>query len=117
MMLCIPTESDDGLAARVSGHFGRAPFFTFVDTATGTAVPKANPGHDVVHPPDFVLGQKPDAVAVRGMGTGAYGRFDAAGVRVLLTEEGTVEATLEAAREGRLERLPEDRLHRGHHHG
>ena len=115
MLLCIPTESDDGLDARVSAHFGRAPYFTFVDTETGTAVPKANPGHDVVHPPDFVLGQKPDAVAVKGIGAGAYGRFDAARVQVLQTEHETVRATLDAAREGRLDPLPEDRVHRGGH--
>ena len=111
MHLCIPTETDEGLSAPVSEHFGRAPFFTFVDTVSGEAVPMANPGHEVVHPPDFVLGQKPDAVAVKGMGRGAYGRFDAAGVQVLHTEEPDVEETLAAAREGRLRPLPEDRLH------
>lgn len=111
MHLCIPTESDDGLEARVSDHFGRAPYFTFIDTVKGEPVPMANPGHETMHPPDFVLGQKPDAVVVKGMGRGAYGRFDAAGVRVLKTEEATVEETLAAAREGRLDALSEEELH------
>ena len=115
MNLCIPTESNGGLEATVSGHFGRAPFYTFVDTVTGDAVPVANPGHGAVHPPDFVLGQKPDAVAVKGMGRGAYGRFDAAGVQMLLTEEDDVAETLAAAREGRLRPLSEDQLHAGGH--
>lgn len=115
MNLCIPTESDDGLSALVSPHFGRAPYFTFVDTVTGNAVPMKNPGHGSVHPPDFVLGQQPDAVAVKGMGRGAYGRFDAAGVQVLRTEQPDVEETLAAAREGRLRPLPEEDLHEGGH--
>lgn len=113
MKLCIPTVSDDGLEARVSDHFGRAPFFTFVDTVTGDAEAVANSG---AHPPDVVLQQAPDAVAVRGMGQGAYQRLQGAGVQVLETEEPDVEETLAAAREGRLRPLPEADLHAGGHH-
>lgn len=116
MKLCIPTTSDEGLEAPVSGHFGRAPFYTFVDTLSGETEAVANPGHDAVHPPDFVLRHGPEAVAVRGMGRGAYDRLTAGGVRVLRTEEPDVAETLAAAREGRLQPLSSDDVHAGHHH-
>ncbi len=116
MRLCIPTMSDAGLEAPVSGHFGRAPFFTFVDTVTGETEALANPGHGAVHPPDHVLGHQPDALAVRGLGQGAYRRFTEAGVPLLRTDEHDVAETLAAAREGRLPPLTPDDIHAGGHH-
>ncbi len=116
MKLCIPTTSAEGLEAAVSGHFGRAPFYTFVDTVTGETEAVANPGHDAVHPPDFVLQQRPDAVAVRGLGQGAHDRLKSAGVQLLRTEEPDVAETLAAAREGRLPPLTPGDVHPGGHH-
>jgi predicted Fe-Mo cluster-binding NifX family protein len=114
--LCIPTTGDDGVAARVSGHFGRAPYYTFVDTASGSIAAVANPGHHAVHPPDFVLGHGLDALAVRGLGRGAYTRLTAAGVELLVTEEADVESTLRALEEGRLRPLEASDVHAGGHH-
>ncbi|NIP83283.1 MAG: hypothetical protein GWM90_30290 [Gemmatimonadetes bacterium] len=116
MKLCIPTTSDEGLAAPVSGHFGRAPFYSFVDTESGAVDAVPNPGHEAVHPPDLVLGHTPGAVAVRGMGRGAYRRLSERGVRVLATGERDVESTLRAYRAGELKELDESELHAGGHH-
>lgn len=116
MKLCIPTTSAEGLEAPVSGHFGRAPFFTFVDTVTGETETVANPGHGAGHPPDFVLARSPDAVAVRGLGQGAYSRLAAGGVEILRTEEPDVKGTIAATRAGRLRPLSLDDLHSGGHH-
>lgn len=116
MKLCIPTTTDEGQQAPISSHFGRAPFYTFVDLEAGTAESLANPGHEQAHPPDFVLDQGVDALAVRGLGRGAYMRFTRAGVQLLITEEPDVASTLEALEEGRLRALTEADVHAGGHH-
>ena len=36
MKICIPTEDNRGLEGMVCGHFGSAPFFTLVDTDSGS---------------------------------------------------------------------------------
>ena len=118
MKLCIPTTTDEGADAPVSGHFGRAPYYTIVDTDTSRIEVLENPGHDVVHPPDFVLEQQIDALAVRGIGRGAHTRFTRAGVELLITEEEDVAGTVRALEEGRLRALEEGDVHAGgHHHG
>ena len=35
MKIAIPTQDDRASEARVSPHFGRAPYFALVDTKTG----------------------------------------------------------------------------------
>ena len=118
MRLCVPAASDDGLAAPVSGHFGRAPYFAFIDTGTGEVEMVANPGHDHAHPPDFVIGRGLDALAARGMGRGAFTRFQAAGVALYVTDAADVAGTLEAFRAGSLRAMAEADVHAGgHHHG
>jgi len=118
MKLCIPTTTDEGRDAPVSGHFGRAPYYTFVDTVTDGVEVLENPGHDAVHPPDFVLQQGIDALAVRGLGRGAYTRFTGAGVELLVTEAADVKGALQALEEGKLRPLAEEDVHAGgHHHG
>lgn len=116
MKLCIPTTTDQGRAAPVSGHFGRAPFYTFVDTGTGELTVLKNPGHDAVHPPDFVLQQEVDALAVRGLGRGAFTRFSRAGVKLLVTDADDVAGTVQALEERRLRGLEESDVHAGGHH-
>ena len=37
MKVCFPTQTNEGLAAAVYGHFGSAPFFTLCDTQDGAA--------------------------------------------------------------------------------
>jgi predicted Fe-Mo cluster-binding NifX family protein len=52
MKICIPTEISVDAQSKTSGPFGRAPFFTLVDTETGDCrrhpgrpVPRQAPGH------------------------------------------------------------------------
>jgi predicted Fe-Mo cluster-binding NifX family protein len=35
MRLCMPTADEHGLTARLSRHFGRAPYHTLVESGTG----------------------------------------------------------------------------------
>lgn len=117
MRLCVPATSGDDRTARVSGHFGRAPYFAFIDTETGAVEMVENPGHDHAHPPDFVIGRGLDALAARGMGRGAFTRFQAAGVALYVTDAADVAGTLEAFRAGSLRPMGEGDVHAGGHHG
>lgn len=92
MRLCIPTRGDEGRAARVSGHFGRAPWFTVLDTETGEAhaVPNHPDPDGRCFPLDTLLTQGIEAVACHHLGRGALERLQERGLRVLQTQALTV---------------------------
>jgi predicted Fe-Mo cluster-binding NifX family protein len=95
MKICIPTETSEGLKARVYGHFGSAPFFTLVDTE-GKNVEVINNenqthAHGQCHPVASLQGQKVEAVITGGMGLRAVQMFLDAGIKVFRVQGGTVE--------------------------
>ena len=96
MRLLIPTIDTSGSAARLSGHFGRAPYYTVADTDTGAVVTVANPSvshdHGDCMPTSEVFGDGGfDAVVCQGIG-----RLVQAGVPVFV-HEGPDVATAVAA--------------------
>jgi predicted Fe-Mo cluster-binding NifX family protein len=126
MKLCIPTDDDRGLDGRLSSHFGSAPFFTLVDSETGTARVVANLHEN--HEPgtcqsaEALRGYGVGAVVCRGLGRRAYGRLRNMGLPVFVTEAEDLAEALEEYRAGRLDRLTSERAchggrHHGHHHG
>ncbi|WP_354003419.1 NifB/NifX family molybdenum-iron cluster-binding protein [Collinsella tanakaei] len=93
MRVIIPVESEQGLAAPRSGHFGHAAYFTIATIENGevTSVETIkNVDHDqfgcggVI---DFALSQNVDAIIATGMGMPPYSRFTAAGVAVYAERE------------------------------
>jgi predicted Fe-Mo cluster-binding NifX family protein len=106
MNVCIPVTADEGLASRVSTHFGSAPLFLVVDTATGDCRAVANRnqhhGHGMCQPLASLAGERLDGILVGGIGRGALEKLRAAGIRVYLTEAATVEATVAALAAGTL---------------
>ncbi len=104
MNLCIPATEDRGLQSPVSAHFGSAPLFVIADTETGRlrTVPNRNldHAHGMCQPLQALAGEGVDGVAVGGIGLGALERLQAGGIRVFLSEEPTVEATLSALKAG-----------------
>jgi predicted Fe-Mo cluster-binding NifX family protein len=106
MKICIPTETKDGLEAKVYGHFGSAPYFTVVDTATRKCeiIDNGNLEHEhgKCNPVKAVGGAKPDAVATSGLGMGAINGLTAAGIKVYITRETTVAATVATLLKGTL---------------
>lgn len=94
MLICIPTETNEGLNAQVYGHFGSAPFFTLVETETQVLeiMPNANAHHEhgSCQPLAALAGKKVDAVVTGGMGARALSGLNAAGVRAYLGVAGTV---------------------------
>ncbi len=103
MRLLIPTVDTNGASARLSGHFGRAPFYAVADTETGEVVAVENPsvshGHGECVPASQVFGGNGyDAVVCQGIGRGAVARLTEAGVPVFVHEGPDVASAVAAFR-------------------
>lgn len=107
MRLCMPTVSEGGLGARLSPHFGSAPWFTVVDSETGetTVIGNARASHEhgCCTPVRELEGQEIGVVICRGLGRRALENLRSQGMDVLVTEEWTVAAVVESYRAGTLE--------------
>jgi len=110
----IPAEDGNGLDARLSEHFGRAPYFILVDLDEDGNILSVqavrNTGEHfggVGRPADNILRLKPNAVITYGMGPRALSIFQSAGIAVLKASANTVREGLEAYRKNLLEELTE----------
>jgi predicted Fe-Mo cluster-binding NifX family protein len=106
MKICIPVTQDIGIKSPVSEHFGSAPIFLIVDTTTHAcrAIPNANEphAHGMCNPLSKLAGEKVDGIVVAGIGLGALQKFNAAGVRVFISKQVTVEDSVRALAAGSL---------------
>jgi predicted Fe-Mo cluster-binding NifX family protein len=121
MRICIPTEDEQGLGGRLAAHFGRAPYYTVVDEATGAVKSVANSHavheHGGCAPTSLVTGEGLEAVICRGLGRGAHARLTAVGVRVYLSDAADVAGALADWRAGRVQEVMSEQLCCGHGHG
>lgn len=121
MRLCLPTIDGSGLPGRLSPHFGSAPFFTLVDTASGLVEAWSNAHehheHGRCNPAMGLVGRNLDAVVCRGLGRRALQRLLDAGIPVLVTEAWTVAGALEAFHAGELRTMSDEEACAGHDHG
>jgi len=112
MRICLPTISDAGLTARLSPHFGRAPFFTLVESETGVVEVLQNRHQHHAHGhcnPLGALGYVPaDAVVCRGAGRHALMLLEQHGLAAYLTDEWTVDRAVSGFRSGQLSRVAMD---------
>lgn len=122
MRICIPTTDEAGEGGWLSPHFGRAPYFTYVDAGDGTAdvVTNAHARHDhgrCLSP--ATMGERGvEAVICLGIGRNAMRALGAQGIVVYLTQEQRVSDALAEFRAGRLVRMTEeDACHGGAHAG
>jgi len=120
MKVCIPTETNEGLKARVYGHFGSAPYFTLVDVEGGSVEVIDNGtqdhAHGQCHPVAALQGREVDAVVTGGMGLRAVQKFQEAGIKVFRALDGTVEDVVRALAGAGLEEITLDDAC-GHHGG
>ncbi len=111
MKLCVPTEGQEGLLARVSDHFGRSVAFTVVDTGQDgvEAFPNPERRHDRGRcaVATYLADRHVDAVACREIGPNVLASLRAVGIDVFRTAGATVSDVLEAARSSSLEPLGE----------
>lgn len=86
MILCFPVQKNEGLDSAIFNHFGSAPLFLIVDTATNevTALNNgdAHHSHGACSPLKALGGHKVDGVIVGGIGAGALQKLRAMGVKV-----------------------------------
>ncbi len=101
MRIAIPTEDDRGLESRVSGHFGRARYFVFVDVEDNeiksvevVEVPFKEHGPGDL--PNFIKKHGGKVVLAYGMGGKAVGYFKESGVEVITGAHGKVRDVVEA---------------------
>lgn len=120
MKACFPVAEDNGLDSRVYGHFGSAPVFVAVDTATGS-VSSINNGdathaHGQCSPIKAMGGLAPDCVIVGGIGGGALGKLSAMGVKVFRAGAATVRENIELLGQGKLASFEATHVCGGHSH-
>ncbi|MFX0081168.1 MAG: NifB/NifX family molybdenum-iron cluster-binding protein [Candidatus Hodarchaeota archaeon] len=101
MKICISTDS-----GKVSGHFGRAPEFTFITIENNEVIEKEvfpNPGHTVGSIPKFVNTHGAKYMISGGMGPRAVGFFNDYGIEVIMGVAGEIDEVIKKIIEGTLE--------------
>ncbi|WP_461863875.1 NifB/NifX family molybdenum-iron cluster-binding protein [Thermococcus sp.] len=101
MRIAIPAEDNTGLESRVSGHFGRAKYFVFVDIegdrikgAEIVEVPFDEHGPGDL--PNFIKEHGGEVVLAYGMGQRAVGFFNQLGIEVVTGAYGKIRDVVEA---------------------
>ncbi len=98
MKVCFPVQQDDGIESRVYNHFGSAPMFIVVDTASDTAstISNGNQHHarGACNPIMALGNQSVDAIVVGGSGAGALTRLNQMGIRVHRAQAPTIRENL-----------------------
>ncbi|MFW9917456.1 MAG: NifB/NifX family molybdenum-iron cluster-binding protein [Candidatus Thorarchaeota archaeon] len=121
LKIVIPVEDEGGLAAVLSAHFGRAPFFAVIEKEEEGKIESVNMvsnrgqhtgGRGL--PAQNILALQPDIVISTGMGRRAIDIFQQNGVGVLQAPPGTVDATMKLFGEDKLPELTEGCVHAKH---
>jgi predicted Fe-Mo cluster-binding NifX family protein len=101
MKVAISTDS-----GRVSGHFGRAPEFTFITIENKKVIEKKvlpNPGHTVGSIPNFVHQEGANYMIAGGMGHRAQTFFNEYGIEVIIGVSGSIDDVIKKIIDGTLE--------------
>lgn len=120
--IIIPTIDNSGLNARISEHFGRAPYFTVIDLdEQGNVISVNTMPNTSEHfggrerPKDQILTLNPTVVIVYDMGPRALMGFQEAKVAVLRANTEIVKDIISAFKENRLEEFIEGCHHSAHY--
>jgi len=109
MKICIPTETNEGKAAQVYGHFGSAPYFTICDVKNDTIeiIDNANQHHEhgMCQPLNALAGKIVDVVVVGGMGARAVMKLNEGGIKTYRAIAGSVEEVIKRFKDGTLEEI------------
>ena len=120
MIICIPTTDEAGLRARLSPHFGKAPYYTLVDTDGWTLRTVINTNEHHAHgqctPLANIQGLGVNAIVCRGLGRNALAKLKRGGVPVYVADTWHVEDAVKAFLTGDLTELSEEEACQGHDH-
>jgi predicted Fe-Mo cluster-binding NifX family protein len=119
--IVIPVLDESGLNARLSEHFGRAPYFAVIDLdENGNVLSLRTESNVSEHfggtgrPTDRILQLQPNALITYGMGPRALSIFQDAGVAVLRANENTAKEVVAAYTKNELVELTEGCQHARH---
>jgi predicted Fe-Mo cluster-binding NifX family protein/Zn-finger nucleic acid-binding protein len=119
--IVVPVLDESGYNARLSEHFGRAPYFAVVDLdengciSSQRTVPNTSEHFGGTgRPPDRILQLRPNALITYGMGPRALNIFQNARVPVLRANANTVKDVIAAYNNDALEELTEGCRHAHH---
>jgi predicted Fe-Mo cluster-binding NifX family protein len=120
--IVIPVMDETSLNAKLSKHFGRAPYFVAIDIDEENSVigqrtiPNTSEHFGGVgHPPDRILQLRPNALITYGMGPRALRIFQNAEIAVLKTNATIVREVITAYNNDELDELTEG-CHEAQHH-
>ena len=107
MRIAIPCDNNKGLESEVSMHFGRSPYYAFVDIENDEVknvkiVPLPFADHGIGDLPNFVKQNGGEIVIAYGMGGRAADFFNQLGIKVLIGVQGKVREVIDAFLEDRL---------------
>ena len=107
MKICIPTETNQSLKAKVNTHFGSSPYFLIYDSNKETfqIINNSNEHHihGMCHPLSVLENLGIDAVVCRGMGVRAVQKLNSGGIKAYRTSAETVEEIIKKYKNGILE--------------
>lgn len=119
--LAIPVEDANDLNARLSQHFGRAPYFAVVELDENgkvlnlqTVPNKSEHFGGMGKPPEILMNLRPNAVITYGMGPRALNMFQSANIAVLQANKNIVKDLVEAYKRDELVELTEGCHHAKH---
>ncbi len=120
--VAIAAEDDRGLEGIAAHHFGRCPYYVFVDVA-GEQIQKVevlpNPSYENHQPgvvPAFIHQQGAEMMISGGMGQRAIALFHRYGIQAYTGAAGTVRRVLESALGGALQDAAPCQGHDEHEH-
>ncbi|WP_101510584.1 NifB/NifX family molybdenum-iron cluster-binding protein [Thermotoga sp. KOL6] len=107
MKIAIPVIKDEGLNSVISEHFGRAPYYAFIEVEDGKIVSvEVEPNPFIEHGPGqipgYMKGKGVDVLIARGIGHRAVEYLNEYGIRVLRGAHGTVKELVESYLRGEL---------------
>jgi len=108
MKIAFAANTNTGLDSETSHHFGRCPYFVFVDIENNTVthiegiVNPLNGAHNPGEVPAFIAQHQANVMLSGGMGTRAVQLFERMGIHAVTGASGTVRQTLERYLSGEL---------------
>jgi predicted Fe-Mo cluster-binding NifX family protein len=119
--LAIPVEDASGLNARLSQHFGRAPYFAVVELDENGKVlnlqmvpNKSEHFGGMGKPPEILMSLRPNVVVTYGMGPRALNMFQNVNIAVLQANKYIVQDIIDAYNRDELVELTEGCHHAKH---
>jgi predicted Fe-Mo cluster-binding NifX family protein len=108
MKIAFASEENKGLESMVAQHFGRCPYYVFVDVESNdvkSIETKENPYFDSHEPgvvPQFIAKENANVIIAGGMGPRAIEWFEKLGVQPITGTNGKVKDALDKYLEGKL---------------